>query len=995
MGNEIKRVRSTLCAGIPGEWAWDAADTDEGLRRRIVHFLWVARHYQEFPAYRLAPLHVVPEGLVRPTLRPDESAYSFLAYLLSGDMNFAKDGKERLLELAHSVAEKEKGTWVQMHTWCDAFPFARWILFSDWIWDAPVFTVEEKAFIEERFLYYLWAHPYQRLLARPIEGTPCNNQNAAMALACVVGGYLFGMKHGKNPRALQILEYAFPHLVKFVTAFPRGGYSFEGSNYMAGVNAFLLPFAIDCVEAVSGSDVLDVRENAHCASPREVLQAIMRLTTPDGLTLPWDCAGFARAEFTHAAAYLAFRTGDHGPLNFFDSIGEMERPAHTGWGFDKTPWTLLWTLRAQKKTRTSPVDAPWTLNHAEPDIGAGASGPKNRLFYFQMWDRSHWPPGRAQFNPNAVVMTFDGSPLLLDGECVELAKEKKFDRPEYQFFRADIQAQGNVGQGTVGAHNTLIFDDKEHFAAHHPTEGKLCFSHYATDIALFESEVASCYREQVDAASLRRGSLILGDDLVLIRDHIETATPHKITWRVHTRMGPTHSAPGYFRVTTPEHVHLEICTPHQEEITHVPYSHTKKTSTSSAPSEKSEDAEDLYVSPVVSVNKLEAQCHEVEYSLHGRSCTLFTLLVPSAGLREWKRLDASWQWAVANTEEEIASLQTSRTLAQNIDFSQASWFYTTDHHAPGIGLYRQEFHIDEMIPSEVRLELPRMVRSARIKVNEHTFTLSLGYEQLSLLPHHIQIAEALKQGSNQIEIIVPSTLECALQGTIRLLVAEETLPSSRLVQVDPSTLEIHHHGVKETVRWSDDECLIHRANGETVRIPIVQQNTHPDESQEANTSLSLEKNIPEKLKAPVTPSFAFDPEKTLAALEGDDWRVALESLEKIPADADLKIIEAVRKLLEREHHFHPTLPQREDDDVCWYRLKAASARVLGRARYEPATDLLGTLLLGPDFYPARMACAWALGEIASPRAWEFLSQIPDSDEWNTFIEAKRALEKRP
>lgn len=954
------------------------------LRKRIDHFLWVVGHRKNYPAYHIERLSIVPEGLVRPMLRPNESAYCFLAYLLTGDEDFADEGKHRLLEVADSVSVRERTEWTQMHPWCDAFPFARWLLLSDWIWDSPVFTAEDRVRLEERFLYYLWAHPYQRLLARPFAGTPCNNQNAAMAVACTVGGYLFGVKHGDTPRARQLLALGLPHLVKFVTAFPRGKYSFEGSNYMAGVNAFLIPLAIDLIEAIGGMDVLDIRESNQCASPREVLQAIMRLTTPDGLTLPWDCAGYARADFTHAAAYLAFRTGDCGALEFLDSIGEVERPSHTGWGFDKTLWTLLWTLRAgESRPGVEPV--PWTLNHAEPTVGAGAHGPGKRLFFFQMWDLNHWPPNRCQFNPNSIIMTFDGVPLLLDGKCVEFAKAEKFAHPDCCFFRSDTQTASNFGIGTVGAHNSIVFDDEEHFTPRTSCEGHLVFSHYQPGVALFESDVTDCYRNRYDIQSIRRASLVLDDDLVLVRDLIDGNIPHKVTWRAHARDGLVQSAPGYFAVTTPEHVRLEICVPGGEPVGHDAY----PTAAGQVPGSRSSSAPQN--GSVLGVNILEGRCLEVSCHAHGQSLSLHTLLVPTDGLREWKKLDANWRWVVADTLEQVDAVLRVWPGGQPIDFTQTSWFYSTDHHEPGIGLYRGEFHVVGSLPESVWIELPRMVRSSRIRINGREFSIVLGHEELPLLPHRMEISNCLRQGLNILEIIAPSTLECALCGEIRLLVPTPESEPSRLVRRDSTTFELHHHGVCDVVKWDEHECLVHRANGRTIHIPLSGRTAPTPTDCNDGGFRSLEELVAKTSAADKRRS--WDHSRLLAVLEGRDWRATLDALENLADPADAVIIEAVWNLLQREHKMHETLPVRDPGDVCWYRLKAAAARVLGKARFEPATDLLGEMLLGGDIYPSRVACAWALGQIATPRAREFLAHVTDDDEWNTVFEAKYWLEK--
>ena len=103
------------------------------LRRRLEHLIWIARNLERHVDYRLQALRVVPEGVVRPDLRPDEGTYCFLAYLLTGDEDFAVAARKQLRAVADGVSRRERTDSAQMHTHCDAFPMARWLLLYDWV----------------------------------------------------------------------------------------------------------------------------------------------------------------------------------------------------------------------------------------------------------------------------------------------------------------------------------------------------------------------------------------------------------------------------------------------------------------------------------------------------------------------------------------------------------------------------------------------------------------------------------------------------------------------------------------------------------------------------------------------------------------------------------------------------------------------------------------------------------------------------------------------
>lgn len=954
-----------LCLGDPAELRRRAQRATGSVRRRLDHFLWVARNFEKCPGYRLQDLRVVPEGLVRPMVRPDESMYSFLAYVLTGRKEFAQMARGRLFELAGSVAEREKGEWTQMHTWCDAFPFARWLIAADWIWDSEVLSARDRAELKERLLYHLWAHPYQRLKARVIEITPCNNQNGSMAFACVVGGYLFGIKRGHHPRARQLLELGMPHLVTFLTAFPEGGYSYEGSTYMAGVNAPLIPLGVELVKTVTGVDLFEARRDARCASVRETLYAVTHLSSPSGLLHPWDNYGYSRALFTVVAAYLAFRTGDAEPLGFLNQFGAMEEPDHAGWGFDKTLWTLLWLLRGGVKLPTASA-VRWSFNRAVPSLGASASGPGRRQFLFQMWDRSHWPPSRCQFNPNSIVMEYDGVPLVLDGMAVEGPKSGQFVGDAYQFIRPDYNQKANLGGGTVGAHNCVFLDDEAHYASPKTVEGRLAGWASAAEACLFDGDVTACYRPRYDVTSIRRRTLVLGDDLVLIQDRIKSATPHKVTWRVHVRNGTAETSGERFTVFTPEQIRFDICIPGGGTLEHRRF-----------PPESSEN-------PGFGV-------HEVSHHARGNDVTLHTLLVPRQALRPWLPLDRGWRWRRVANEAEAYRLLEKWDGGEAIDFSRGSWFYGTKHHEPGVGVYRCEFEAKEVPPARVWLRVPRLVRPATIRINGTEFPIERKPEETPLTPHLLEVGRALRQGSNVMEIIATSTLETAFCGTVALLTSEPEAPSSRIVPQGEKRWELHHHGRCDVVEWQANGCVVRRANGKIVRLKLAlpRSNRRKSPSGSSVAFKQAQRALDRILTKILPPSAPRLSEAIVKDIESGDWRVALAALEEGLRRPDDAVVQAAWRVLQCEVKQHETLPQRNPEDVCWYRLKAAAAYVLGAARFQPAVDLLGQILLSRDIYPARVACAQALGQIGTPEALTHLRKAPDQDEINTVLMVRR------
>lgn len=920
------------------------------LRRRLEHLIWIARNLERHVDYRLQALRVVPEGVVRPDLRPDEGTYCFLAYLLTGDEDFAVAARKQLRAVADGVSRRERTDSAQMHTHCDAFPMARWLLLYDWVRRSPVFTPADHAYLQERFLYYLWAHPFQRLKARPVELTPANNQNGAMGFACALGGYLFGVKHHQDPGARRLLDAGYEHLARFLTAFPAGGYSFEGSAYMAGVNAFILPLGLELAAAITGEDFLDRRHNADCASPREVLAAIMRLMSPGGLLHPWDNYGYGRPGFTPTAAYLAWRTGETGPLDHLERIGALDSPRHLGWGFDKTLWTLLWALQAPRPAEPSPA---WCFNHAESTVAATAAGPRQRLFVMQMWDRSYWPPNRSQFNPNSLIAEFDGFPLLLDGACVESAKHDDLDRPECRTWYADLNEETNFGGGTVGVHNCVFLDDDAYFAPHRSTQGELLYAQYAADTALFEADVTTCFAPEYDVVSVRRATLLLGDDALLVRDRIVSPHPRRVTWRAHLRDGEAVLAGTRFAVVTAEQIRLEVCTPDGAPLAHRHFSGAV-------------------------ASQLEGSCHEVSHHAVGDDVMLYTLFVATPGMREWLDCSDRWGFVLATSPEMAASLRAAWPGGEPLDTTDGAWFYAMQQHAPGIGVYHRTVTLPQAPATRVWLRIPQLIRSATVWVNDTAFAIDIPPEGQPLLPHVLEVGPALRAGENTLMLHVPSTLEAAVCGRIVLLCEEPEGPASSLAR-DGDSLELRYHGRTDRVVWSADQVVIDRGTDDRISVPR-KRTDEPAPRRQPFPAPALAKTPPR------TPPGARE---LAAAIAGSDWRTALRALEAAVGCTEEAVVAAALALLQSEADDHVTLPDRKPDDVCWYRLKAAAAEVLGAAVHAPAVPLLVRLLHSDDIYPVRVACAHALARIGTDAARAALAAVDNNDEINTVTVARQ------
>ncbi|MFW6058723.1 MAG: HEAT repeat domain-containing protein [Phycisphaeraceae bacterium] len=968
---------SLLCADDPRELRRRYEHAHGPARQWMDRLIWTARHADVYSASQMANLGTIRQGTVRPTIRPDERAYSALAYLLTGDAALAAITRERLLALADSVAERETTDTTQNHCWCDAFGFARWIVFYDWVHDSGAFSAPDHDRLAERSAYYIWAHPYQRLRARAIEGSACNNQNAAMAFACAVGGYVFGLHRRRDRHLARACELGIDHLVRFLTAFPRGGYSYEGSTYMGKVNAAVIPLALEAVRHITGVDLLDARADGACATPREVLESIMRLMSPAGLLLPWDNYGYELAGFTPAAAYLARRTGNDAGLQLLTARHLLHWPEHAGWGFDNSLWALLYLPEDFEPRSMTADDAARLFNHAEPAVGAGAAGPGQRLYAYQMWDRSNALPVRQHFNPNALVMEYDGAPLLIDGWCVEHAKAAVLAAPRYRRRKPDTGNEVTIGRGTVGAHNTIFLDDEPHYASPRATEGTLIGACYESGAALFEADVTDCFRDRYDVRRVRRSTLVLDDELVFVRDRIVSDSEHKVSWRAHVRDGDVSSQDHACSITTPEGVRLDVCVPEGATLEQVHHEGDSDTTDAAA--------------------HLEGRCHELNWHDTGRDVTLTTLLVPTATRQARHDLSAGWEWRRGRDDAEadqwLASTPASSRAAASNNDQTINFAHGRDGTTPAPGLiaYRRELVLEEAPAGPLWLKLPRLLGSARVRINDADFHVGRDDERQMLVPEQVEISGALRQGTNVLAIVMRSLLDWEPAGEVGLYEPAPATGASRLVKVDEHTFDLHHHGQHTRVAWNETGCTLTHDDGRTTTLrleppPTPNVTDHTTSTRAIDAATAAVKRKVGELVEPATAEAAA----LARAITDADWRSALAALEDAEGRDDPAIVQAAWQRLCDEHASHPTPFARAQEDVCWYRLKAACARVLGAARYEPAVPLLGEILAGEDFYPARAMCAQALGRIGTPAARQWLEQV-QADEHNTQLHAERAL----
>lgn len=941
-------------------------------RRWIDHFLWIALNYQDYPQFNAENLPITPGGQVRVEHQPGVQTFGALAYLMTGEARYAEPTRDMLLELMDAQSAMDLNDAVQQHCWCYSAPFARFLIAYDWIYDSGVISDAQHAYIRERVMHFLWMHPYQRIKSRTTNIGEANNQNAAMALALVVGGYLFGCKRGDDPLARRMIETGLPHLVRFVGGLAPGGYSFEGSTYMGAVIGLFYPSALDIVEQVLGTKLFD-KHYPNCAPPRKVFEALMHLTMPGGMTLPWDNYGYIMATFIPAAAYYAQRSGDMRPLRTLVEMEMLQRPERAAWGADRTLWSMLWFPRNYDDA--AGPDA-WSFNHVEPSLGAAVCSTNERLFAFQMWDRSDTMPLRAHTNPNNLIANYDGLPILMDGKCVEVAKAEVFKQPQYSMFKVDTGLWLDTGQGVVGTHNCIFFDDEPHYFTPATSSGELVRTVDHGEACLIEGDATPQYLGYQDVQSVRRQTLLCGDRWLLVRDRITADAQHSVHGRWHLRDGQLQCEGNLATLRTDDGIEVHAISPEDApwQCAHHLGDRTERDR---------------------GHNQLESACHELTWMKRGKDVEVFTLFAFRRHRTLWHDLGRGWQCRIVDTPEQAQQLVQAETFeAEPCDMDGQGWFMDTTRDQPGVGVWARELHIDDLPGEAVWLQLARIVQPVEIHINDKVYHTLTDLHR-AIIPPAIRIDEALQPGTNRIRIVCASTLEWTLHGSIGLWVDDAEPAPIRFNRTATDAYEIQYLGETERVTWSDDQCTLQTATGETLNMlegPTLPMSAEPQPASNLDelVHMYLSKLSTDRIDSPSDELLTQWAEH----IEHGSWQQALRAMELATGTQDPAVVEATLRRIQHEMEHHPTPPKRPDDDPIWYRLKAAGAYLLGAAGHAPAVPMLRQLLDPENMYPVTSAAVTALDQIGTDEAIAAIEALPKNLEHNTGIRATAALEKR-
>ncbi len=551
--------------------------------------------------------------------------HAAFAFMITGEKEFAEIARRDFLWMLDKH-EQTLAVGAQDHdTWIYAAALARRVASLDWIWNREVLDAEEQNRVAEFFITEALKYPTVVLQHRV--PAHASNQGLAMALDCVITGYLFGIRHGNDVRARLLLEFGLPHLVQQIALLPPGGYSGEGSTYIFKVADPLMALACATLEEISGEEWYGREFWPNRNSAATVLELDPKLVPPSGLLPAWDQHGYHLTKAGAACAYVASRTGNPAAYSHFLIGPGWEFSGHFAWMRDDHVWQWIWMPDPRTVDEPSSGADCYPSSWAEPRVAGALLDRTNSLHLFQMWDVSGSRPVRLHMNPNSLLLEAWGSVLTVDGNSTEgFALD---DDPRMQYLH-QYSAQPKTlswAAGSLGAHSVIWIDGAidhrvkgggyENLPDETPT-GFLLRREDGDDFQVLSADVAMFYRNGFDVLSMIRNSALIENAFWVVLDQISCGSPHAFTWQLVLRAG-AEATPYGARLITPEHVVLDVV-----NLDPVPT-----------------ELHDVAGYPSL----LEKRCHHLRKTQEGSDVEFLTVLVPQLARRELADWTAGWRGA--------------------------------------------------------------------------------------------------------------------------------------------------------------------------------------------------------------------------------------------------------------------------------------------------------------------------------------------------------------
>jgi len=475
----------------------------------------------------------------------------FLPALLSD--SFVPEARRILREDYRSLPKGDCANDFQFHTWCRCGWVLRRAAFFDWLASRRAWSSDDIEEAAECFVGFAFKHPFPVLSARC---RASNNQALSMALCCSVIGFLFGWKLSNHPTARFLFDYGLGRLPDMIGLFPADGYGGEGSTYTSHVNTPLFYWTHAFLLQVAGRDFLDEPFAPNGTTLRNLLAMEVKLAGPSGLLAPWDHYGWQPAINASPYAYLARATGNPAYLALIPAFDAWKDPGYLAWGQDDHLWTLLWWPEKFKDFNSKELPSElfgWFL----PRTGAALDDTPRRIRLMQVWDACSGTiagVGRAQVNPNHLILDVAGEPVFQDGVPVPdrdpwhypaskvFSKLSETQRRRYLMYLGGYGIRGGlqnmargIAPGLIGGANAVVVDNQPWYWPGGMRVGTPLFYARNGGLQAVSADCSSFYNPDFAVNSARRSSVWTEAGFGLVIDSLASRKHRVWTWQAYLR----------------------------------------------------------------------------------------------------------------------------------------------------------------------------------------------------------------------------------------------------------------------------------------------------------------------------------------------------------------------------------------------------------------------------------------------------------------------------
>ncbi|HBC87672.1 MAG TPA: hypothetical protein DCZ94_12005 [Lentisphaeria bacterium] len=441
--------------------------------------------------------------------------------LVTGEKKDIENAKESIRGYLKTLDPQTFGMGLQFHFWCFAFPHARWSLYFHWLCEMGAWDAAEEKKIKEELLTFQYINFFYGMRTKP-EPECVDNQTMSLCFSNALLGHLFN----ETAMAKRMYDDGIRRLPSLIGGIPTSGYSGEGSTYMDYVVGPSIPFIVELLERTESGDWFCKSLPPHGGSAESVCRMIAREWMPNGLLLPWDHYGYV-IPMRSCIAFAASRSEDPFYSELLERQANWSYDQSIGWGYDDLIWSLIWW--PEKKQKRAKF-ASWH----EPEVGAALVSEDSQLYLMQMWDESTPVyPTRAHVNPNSLILSAYGSPLMIDGVVDKKCTDFNFDDTwrEVSYMDIGTSRKFNFGAGCGGAHSVILVDNWQGMRAskEYRQAEMIEFSQKEKSVM---ADVTPIYREKLsDVKMIRRRSRLCCERFWLIEDLAIFAEEHDVSAR--------------------------------------------------------------------------------------------------------------------------------------------------------------------------------------------------------------------------------------------------------------------------------------------------------------------------------------------------------------------------------------------------------------------------------------------------------------------------------